>query len=650
MKRLFKIAIGGLILLMMAGISSQIKAQVYGEFDMVRVIRADYTPLPEPDGINGVVFLDRQLFALPPNFNVPDYDDGYKAINIGFDFEFNGEVYNKLWININGFITFGKKENNVVQFPPFLPPKDNQGLFLDAVSYPVNVIAPFWGDHYYRGDEDLTLRGFLPSQILYLSTENVLTIEWKNLNINYYYQGRDLKNSIANFQIKIIKSTDQFNKQGDIEFYYGSVGGNPYLSEADDDRILTRGAAIGIKGEGKLIGGDADYMNAFINDMFLADNPMVAPEAVTTSRALSNDWPPTYIKEGKFLFTAQKTFHDEMSWGDGDVDFSKAPGAKHYNFGYPNQARYVTVNDARLILKAVAMEKPLDPVKGREAYHADVDHNGRYYYDVNLNIKPIKTKSVNYWDDLPGEVSSLKQILFSANEYDAATILQYLAGKASFLPWYPAVDSFPIKGKVNEEISSPGIYSKDIVSLGNGVYQIPIYLTSVIDGPLGLRANINAEILDVIPNNSNTLVSFVNNKIVLASGEKFVVSEPICYVNAKVNANILDLTKMALNDNDLPNQSYKLNVGEESTNMSVTNTPNPITNIFTSFIINIPNKGSYSLNVYDEFGREIANVFSSELENNQISVNWNTGNLAAGLYIYRLQGEGLTATGKMIVK
>ncbi|MEN6510772.1 MAG: T9SS type A sorting domain-containing protein [Chloroherpetonaceae bacterium] len=650
MKRLFKIAIGGLILLMMAGISSQIKAQVYGEFDMVRVIRADYTPLPEPDGINGVVFLDRQLFALPPNFNVPDYDDGYKAINIGFDFEFNGEVYNKLWININGFITFGKKENNVVQFPPFLRPNDNQGLFLDAVSYPVNVIAPFWGDHYYRGEEDLTLRSFLPSQILYQSTDNVLTIEWKNLNINYNYEGRDLKNSIANFQVKLIKSTDPFNKQGDIEFYYGSVGGNPYLSEADDDRILTRGAAIGIKGEGKLIAGDADYMNAFINDMFLADNPMVAPEAVTTSRALSNDWPPTYIKEGKFLFTAQKTFHDEMSWGDGDVDFSKAPGAKHYNFGYPNQARYVTVNDARLILKAVAMEKPLDPVKGREAYHADVDHNGRYYYDVNLNIVPIKTKSVNYWDDLPGEVSSLKQILFSANEYDAATILQYLAGKASFLPWYPAVDSFPIKGKVNEEISSPGIYSKDIVSLGNGVYQIPIYLTSIIDGPLGLRANINAEILDVIPNNSNTLVSFMNNKIVLASGEKFVVSDPICYVNAKINGNILDLTKIALNDNDLPNQSYKLNVGEESTNMSVTNTPNPITNNFTSFIINVPKKGSYSLNVYDEFGREIANVFSSELENNQISVNWNTGNLAAGLYIYRLQGEGWTATGKMIVK
>lgn len=649
MKRLFKIAMAGIVLILVAGISSQIKAQVYGEFDTIRVIRADYAPLPEPDSENGVVVLDRNTFALPPNFNVPDYDDGYADIPIGFDFEFNGEVYNRLWINVNGFITFGRKDNNIVQFPPFLPPKDNFGMFLDAPSYPVNVIAPFWGDHYYRGEEDLTLRGFLPSQIKYQLSDDTLTIEWKNLNINYRYEGRDLKNSIANFQVKLIKSPDPFNKQGDIEFYYGKVGGNPYLTEDDDDRIMTRGATIGIKGEGKLVGGDADYLNAFINDLFIQDNPMIPYEVVTTDRSVSNDWPPTYkIKEAKYYFKAEKRFHDEISWGDGDVDFSKAPGNKHYNFGYPIQSKYVTINDARIILKSVALEIPLDPVKGREAYHADVNHNGRYYYDASQNIKRIPIRTANYWDSLPGEVSSLKQILFAADEYDAALILHYLAAKVPYLPWL--LDTTVIKGKVNEDIEYQNIYAKDITPLGNDIYRIPVYVTTSSDNPTAFKTKLNAEVLDVVSNTTNSLTSFSKNNVVFAAGDKIDISEPVAYINAKVNGDVIELTNIRLNDNELPNQSYKINAEDEISSVSIINSPNPITNEVTSFIINVPQKGIYTLSVYDEFGREVANVFTSELINMQTSVKWNTGNLSAGMYIYRLQGEGTTAIGKMIIK
>jgi len=651
MKRLFKIAIGTLILILMAGISSQIKAQVYGEFDTIRVINAFYEQLPTPDGQNGVVIIPRKDFRRPPMFVEEDYDDGYAQIDIGFDFEFNGEVYSKLWINVNGFITFGKKENNVQKNPPLLPPNDNQGLFLDNSSYPVNVIAPFWGDHYYRGDEDLTLRGFLPSQILYQSKPDSLTIEWRNLNINYNYQGKDLKNSVGNFQVKLYKSSSQFNKQGDIAFYYGKVGGNPYLGPNDDDRVMTKDAAVGIKGEGKLVGQDADYLNAFINDYFIKNNPMIPYEVVTTSKQMSNDWPPTPVKEAKFYFAAQKRFHDEISWGDGDVDFSKAPGNKHYNYGYPNQSRYVTINDARLILKSVAMEIPLDPVKGREAYHADVDHNGRYYYDANGNIKTIKIKTANYWDSLPGEVSSLKQILFAANEYDAAIILQYLAAKVSFLPWYPAVDTVVIKGKVNTETESQGIYINNIIALGNGVYQIPVYSTSTNNDALALKANINGEIIDVIPNNTNTLTSFGTNIAVFASGDKLDKNQPVGYINARINGNILDLTQIRVNNVEFPNQSYKLNTNEDNNSLSIVNTPNPVTNNITSFIVNVPKKGTYSINIYDEFGREVSNVCTREFDNNQItSISWNTNNLAAGVYFYRLHGEGVNFVGKMIIK
>nr|MBP7215314.1 T9SS type A sorting domain-containing protein [Candidatus Kapabacteria bacterium] len=243
------------------------------------------------------------------------------------------------------------------------------------------------------------------------------------------------------------------------------------------------------------------------------------------------------------------------------------------------------------------------------------------------------------------------QILFAANEYDAAIILQYLAAKVSFLPWYPAVDTVVIKGKVNTETESQGIYINNIIALGNGVYQIPVYSTSTNNDALALKANINGEIIDVIPNNTNTLTSFGTNIAVFASGDKLDKNQPVGYINARINGNILDLTQIRVNNVEFPNQSYKLNTNEDNNSLSIVNTPNPVTNNITSFIVNVPKKGTYSINIYDEFGREVSNVCTREFDNNQItSISWNTNNLAAGVYFYRLHGEGVNFVGKMIIK
>jgi hypothetical protein len=43
------------------------------------------------------------------------------------------------------------------------------------------------------------------------------------------------------------------------------------------------------------------------------------------------------------------------------------------------QSRFVTYNDVRKILRSVVENVPLDSALGREAFHADVDHDGRYY-------------------------------------------------------------------------------------------------------------------------------------------------------------------------------------------------------------------------------------------------------------------------------
>lgn len=642
MKRLFNIAIGAIMLLMIAGITTQLNAQVYGEFDTVRVITAMYQPLALPDGQNGVVELTRDQFGLPPNFNVADFDDGYAQIDIGFDFEFNGEVYNKLWININGFVTFGRKENNVVQFPPFLPPKDQEGLFLDANSYAVNVLAPFWGDHYYRGLEDLNARGFKPSKILYYTDGNILIIEWRDLNINYKYDGKDLKNSIANFQVKLFKSLDPYSKQGDIEFHYGTVGGNPYLGPTDDERINTKNSTIGIKGEGKIVGEDADYLNAFINDYYLLTHPTVPYTAVTTSKMTSNDWPPTVIKEAKFYFKAWKSFNLEEWWGDGDVDFSKAPGNKN---AFQSQPKFVTVNDARLILKSIATEVPLDPIRRRAAYHGDVNHNGRYYYDAYNVIKYIETKSKHYSDDLPAEVSSIKQILFYANEFDAAWILAYISVKIPELPWL--LDTAVIKGKVSDDFRRLDVVASGIESLGNDVYRVPVNLTRDFSGAVGLSMEFDAEVISV--DAPNMIASNNSSKVFLAGGESYLSNESIAYVTLKTGSKFLTMSNISVNDQEQISKKYALN-SEEISGISVATITNPVESNNANFVVNVPEAGNYTLTVYDILGNVVAIAANGSFDIGTKVINFNAIGLTTGTYIYKFEGQGGIATGKMIVK
>lgn len=641
MKRLFKIVIGVLAVLMVTGITTQLKAQVYGEFDTVRVIQSLYTALPVPEAGNMVVDLPKSAFKKIGSNDV-DPDDGYALIDIGFDFEFNGEIYNKLWINVNGFVTFGRKENNVVLQPPFLAPKDQEGLFLDANSYPVNVIAPFWGDHYYRDIVDLNAANFKPSVVRYKADGQTLIIEWKDLNINYRYENRSLKNSIGNFQLVLIKSQDDYSRQGDIEFHYGTVGGNTRLEPTDDTRIVTKGSTIGIKGEGKIVGTDADYLNAFINNMYLKANPNVPYITVTTSKQVSNDWPPTNLKEAKFYFNAMKRFNVEEWWGDGDVDYSKAPGNKHYNFGYPKQPKFVTVNDARIIMKAIATETPLDPIRRRSAYHGDVNHNGRYYYDAFTQKKLIKTQSKNYADDLPAEVSSIKQILFEVTEKDAAIILHYIAAKVPELPWLR--DTSVIRGKSGEDFAALDLRLNS-ESIGNGYYNVPVYLNTDIEGPISLKAKFDANIVSV---NSELMSTFNNGVLVLAGSSKFNANQPMAYVTLKSDNNELNAFDIRLNDEQISSKKLSLN-NSEITGLNVVLAQNPVNNSIAQFVMNINEKGTYKLSIFDMFGNQVAVVASGNYEIGSYNVNFDASALSSSAYIYRLEGNGNVVNGKFVI-
>lgn len=615
-------------------------AQVFGEFNSITLV--ENKPYDEfSDG----TLIPASAFSLGPNFNETNKKDGYYRVNLGFDFEFNGEIFNQAWISVNGYITLSP--------PPFLPSPNPQALFLDANSYPTNVIAPFWGDHYYRDETDFFTNGYVVSGISYKTISEfdedgkerkVFIVQWKDLNINYILDGNPVKSSVGNFQVRLYESYDEYSKQGDIEFAYGSIGPRN-RPDITDTRVITRGAVAGIKGEGKIVGEGADFLNGLFFDKDL--------QLASTRTDVTQNWQPSTGSDKRILFTASIRFNVAEWWGDGDVDFSKAVGNKHYNMP---QSRFVTVNDVRLIMKSVATGIPLDPVRRRAAYHADVNHNGRYYYNTSGDKVNITRRSKVFTDDLPNEISSIKQVLFEANEYDAAWILRYIGARIVELPWL--IDTSVNYGKLAAEEHANHIKLGNITNLGNGTIQVPVYLNGALNNALGIKFNVNAEILDVIKYEteaSNIMVMSNANTVVISGDGKFSNTDPVVILTLRLNDAALNLTNIRFNDNVVGDLSLVVNKVETSdaTVLTLSNTPNPFAEN-TLINVNIAQSGNYSLNVYDLQGNLVKEIFNADLTADVHSYLWNgsdiNGNsVANGVYIYKLRGNGINVSETMIL-
>lgn len=636
MKKILITAIG-IAMFIAVSVSPSLFSQVNGEYKSISLVEnTPYENLVDP------VVISSNQFALGPNYITKDANDGYHRVNLGFDFEMNGEIFNQCWISVNGFITLTP--------PPFLPAKNVDALFLDANNYPVNVVAPFWGDHYYRDETDFFTEGYVPSEISYKLEERVLDdgkvqkvfiVQWKDLNINFSLNGSSVKSSVANFQLRLYESLDLFSNQGDIEFAYGTIGPRN-RPDITDTRVITTGSVVGIKGEGKLVGEGADYLNGLLydQDMLLAG----------TSIQKTSSWQPSGGSDKRILFSALSVFNVAEWWGDGDVDFSKARGNKH--FGMP-QSRFVTVNDVRLIMKSIASNIPLDPVRRRQAYHGDVNHNGRYYFANDLSVVNIYKKSKVFTDDLPNEISSVKQILFEANEHDAAYILAYMAGRVPELPWL--LDTTVQWGKVNDLASN--LRLGDVIALGNSEYQIPVYLNGDFSGPLSAKFEINGTILDVVKNetdNNQMLVVSSENRVVLSAQGEFESNNPLLIIKVSTDAKNLTFNNVRFNDKLVADLNVVSSVENNDVSNNIVNvTPNVITN--NAFInVNISNDGYYELAIYDMQGNVISVIENGDMKAGNYLMNWDAKDMTGhsvsnGMYVYRLSGAGINATGKVIV-
>jgi len=612
-------------------------AQIYGEFETVKVVQENYTPI-----IGGTVHASTEFKSGDLGIGgVTDKDDGYKKITLPFTFEFNGDNYDEVWVNVNGYVQFLKPG----VLPLSLPQKLGTRLFtFDNSSVAYNVVAPFWGDHFYRDGGDIS-SSFTPSSIITqalpsLSSATVFTIEWKDLQVNRditNLANTNLQSSIANFQVKFYKSTISSTKQGDIEFCYGLVGNNPRLpSSTTITDVITRNASIGVKGD---VG---DFINALHNDVF------GTPALAKSSTILTTGWQPSGGSNRRLRYIAKRNFNVAEFWGDGDADFSKAEGRPHAAF-FNVQNRYVTINDVRVILRSVARRIPLDSIRRRAAFHADVTHNGRFYYNGGVRTS-IPNRDLNYDENLPAGISSEKVVYYQANEFDAAIILNYLSAKLPSLPW--RYDTVPLYGKEKFD----GAYANSI-KLGtsvkdNGIVRLPISLNGRINGALGVKFNVNGEIVNVVGNGDNKLAfDFDGNTVVIAGAGEFAANEEIAYLDVRTTSNEIKLTDINFNDNQVGEISTLESLEDNGANLM--NTPNPF-NTTTDIKFDVAVSGNYALAIYDVYGKLVKELSNNFLNAGKFSFNWDGTTLTnesaqSGMYVAKLTSGNNTYTVKMVL-
>jgi hypothetical protein len=650
--------------------------QIFNQFRQPQlVVGFPYRDLDNCPGVSATTISPAD-FTLPPT-NVNDLDDGYAFIQFpaGVVYNYNGTLYSGIYVSINGFLTFERTK--------LVSAKNPIGLFINSSSYPDNVLAPFWGDHRFRTSADIA-GGFMPSKISWAfdfdrdeacqiiqPARPCIVVQWKNLNVNTSPVA--VNSSVANFQARIYIGGATNNNQGEIEFAYGQVGGNPNTTNTT---VVTRGATIGIKGNGGFPGFLSDFWNGLVWQPGAGGNTRTDSTSIWQPSGGRSD---ARIRFGSIVYL---TFSD---WGYGDADTSGAINQRHFDLP---QNRRVTANDARVIMRSIVTKRPLDSIWKRQAYLADVNHSGRYYFtklkrDFSGDSLQPGTSNIVIWrrtidieQFFPGEgvgpntnkqvvrvmfegdglygaggkapdVSSLNQIYYEATEYDAGLIMRYLSGRLPYLPWIYDIDTTgPDFGKVTLDNVADNVRFGNPTNVGGGLVQVPVYLNGNHDGAFGVRFGTGTDIVSVtsVVGESNVVSSDNSTDVaVIAGNGSFDGNQPVALVTMK-ESDVLTFNDIRFNESSKPNHTISM---VESDDANVTAYPNPVTSSM-ALAVNAQVGGNLTVRVYDMFGKIVNTVYNGTVSAGAFSTSWNTADMggvavAAGSYIVRIEGAGVSA-------
>lgn len=602
----------------------QSNAQIWSHYD-VGIRNQFFNPLPNGTVIN---LTDFQTFT-----GTVDLDDGTaNDVPTGFSFDYNGNMYNSLNVNVNGWASVGHRARPVI-------PHDKYYLFLP--NEPNNLLAPFFGDHVYRtiGEK---IFGYTPTTIWYNTTGvpdpnlnavpgsfiHTFILEWKNLNIN----DKANINSIATFQIQIIENPmandqDLPDHRAIIQFHYGPVG--------NLGSVRTQGCTVGISDS---LG--YSYMNGLFPSSFMGeDSTRLNHDSLTTC------WPPASCLPGRIISFEPEGVGSLAQWGDGDADLTQLttsdPVLAH------NQNRFVTLADADLILGSTANAyPPLDSVEGRNAFHGDVNHTGRY--------------------QIP---AFLPYYFYRVTPYDAAIILTYLAAKVPFLPWLHQLPAWKQIGGTETNVTGIIADTKQAM-MNDRTVRVPLVLHGTVNGAVSLECNVsslNPSDLQFVGTQAKTGIIYGNaqsGKVAFATAGQFADGDVLGYLqfvssDSRMPADI-ELNNVSINDQAYPAQHSTLEMSVTSkatTGLSVDNvSPNPFSvsaDANTSIRFTNSDANVVSVKVFDLLGKEIRTITSGQtFSAGSHTINWdgrdNAGSVApAGVYYYNLSVGSSVLVGKI---
>jgi hypothetical protein len=654
--------------------------QIFNQFGQPElIVGRPYRDLDRcPASVAAKRVLPTTAFVLPPT-NANDLDDGYATVNLpsGIVFNYNGIVYSRFFVSVNGFITFDGTK--------LVPAKQSTGLFINSSSYPDNVVAPFWGDHRLRTNANIAA-GYMPSEVSWAidvdrdencdtsrPVRRCIIVQWKNLNIN----DQSINSSVGNFQARLYLGNDSTNYQGNIELAYGSIGGNP---NTPNTTVVTRGATVGIKGSGGFPGFISDFWNGLIWQ------PQPGANRRTDS---TSTWQPSGGRSDAVISFSSIVYLTFDQWGFGDADTSAARDNRHDGMG---QNRRVTANDARVIMKSIVMKRPLDSVWKRQAYQGDVNHSGRYYYtklkrDFSadsldaLGSVVIWRRTIDVEQFFPGQgviattgkqvlrvlhesqglygvggkapdVSSLNQIYYEVTEYDAGLIMRYLSGRLPYLPWvYDNDTTGPHFGKIGDTKNADNVWFGSPVSVGNGLVRVPVYMNGILEGAFGVRFETNTDIKEIsVINGENSAVGADNSDrvVVLAGNGSFGPSSPIAFVTVN-ESDMYTFGNLRFNEGN--REAIRLNGGEYEGASALMAYPNPMSSE-TSFAINLDAPTDVTVQIFDIYGKLVATVFQGTTSTSTFTWNGTDANgsvVAPGTYVVRIEGNGVNESQRLTV-
>lgn len=656
-----------------------VAAQIWSNYQYERGVEATprtYRPLDNPDKVlAGNAFREPQtLFVDRDNGYFFDTTSNTFGLSLPFEFRYNTRVYSKIHVNVNGFVNFPTSDQ-------IIPTREgnNDPTYMFIRTRPNAVIAPFWGNHHWRfgtlaGDGET---GFRPTRVATktegVAPNRVFVIEWDNLNVNIdKIVGADpgnqrLKSSVASFQVKLYEGTNN------IEFRYGPVGGNSGLG------VISNGCAVGLESEDRE--DDMSLATSYINALFDQDETNSLGTVLSReSRQLSTVWPPSGGTDLSILFTETPTF-GRFWWGDGDANLSKIRDEdflrQYEQDTIELQRRFVSFADAALVMRSFVTDIRLDSFRFREAYHADVNHDGRFYYSKRKrdnsadSLIPNPTNPGSFlvvtWrrevpvqseDErlgLPAD-SSRDRLYFQANEFDAAVILKYLSAQVTKLPWLRS-DNVVIgrpRGTSHEGVATELVVkANEAMLIDGGSVRVPVYANGFLNGPISLYAQTDENIIgfEVVEKEGAMLkIMFENNRVVIAGYGEFEANEPIAYITVRATTEEFTLENVRFNNETLGNRTFLLNSGVNVAETAMTVSPNPVVSN-TRISVVAPKNGVYSVNVYDMLGNKVETLFNGSMVAGAKSFEWNTVSslVKSGMYIVRFEGEGVNMVQKINV-